>query len=82
MLRAGSVSQNQWNCSAYSCHQRPLDPTVAVEDPPSVDQVRRPKGRKDSFTKDLEKENPRLNRLVADQRLDIQILKDIAKGVF
>ena len=29
--------------------------------------------------KDLEKENARLKRLVADQQLDIQILKEIAK---
>jgi transposase-like protein len=32
--------------------------------------------------KDLEKENTRLKRLVADQQLDIQILKEIAKGEF
>ena len=32
--------------------------------------------------KDLEKENARLKRLVADQQLDIQILKEIAKGEF
>ncbi len=32
--------------------------------------------------KDLEKENARLKRLVADQKLDIQILKEIAKGEF
>ena len=31
---------------------------------------------------DLEKKNARLKRLVADQQLDIQILKDIAKGEF
>jgi hypothetical protein len=30
--------------------------------------------------KDLEKENARLKRLVADQQLDIQTLKEIAKG--
>ena len=30
--------------------------------------------------KDLEKENARLKRLVADQQLDIQILKEVAKG--
>ena len=30
--------------------------------------------------KDLEKKNARLKRLVADQQLDIQILKYIAKG--
>jgi putative transposase len=29
--------------------------------------------------KDLEKENARLKRLVADQQLDIQILKEVAK---
>ncbi len=38
------------------------------------DAVKRPK--------DLEKENARLKRLVADQQLDIQILKEIAKGEF
>jgi putative transposase len=32
--------------------------------------------------KELEKENGRLKRLVADQRLDIQILKEIAKDEF
>jgi len=32
--------------------------------------------------KDLEKENARLKCLVADQQLDIQILKEIAKGAF
>ena len=32
--------------------------------------------------KDLGKENARLKRLVADQQLDIQILKEIAKGEF
>ena len=32
--------------------------------------------------KDLEKENARLKRLVADQQLDIQILKEVAKGEF
>jgi putative transposase len=32
--------------------------------------------------KDLEEENARLQRLVADQQLDIQILKKIAKGEF
>ena len=39
-----------------------------------VDQAKR--------LKDLEKENARLKRLVADQQLDIQILKEIAKGEF
>jgi hypothetical protein len=32
--------------------------------------------------KDLENENARLKRLVADQQLDIQILKEITKGEF
>ena len=32
--------------------------------------------------KELEKENARLKRLVADEQLDIQILKEIAKGDF
>jgi hypothetical protein len=32
--------------------------------------------------KELEKENSRLKRLVADQALDIQILKEVAKGNF
>ena len=32
--------------------------------------------------KELERENGRLKRLVADQALDIQILKDVAKGEF
>lgn len=32
--------------------------------------------------KDPEKESARLKRLVADQRLDIQILKEIAEGEF
>ena len=32
--------------------------------------------------KDLEKETARLKRLVADQLLDIQILKEVAKGEF
>ena len=32
--------------------------------------------------KELEKENTRLKRLVADQALDIQILKEVAKGNF
>ncbi len=32
--------------------------------------------------KELEKENARLKRLVADQLLDIQILKEVAKGEF
>jgi transposase-like protein len=31
---------------------------------------------------ELEKENSRLKRLVADQQLDIQILKEVAKGEF
>jgi len=32
--------------------------------------------------KELEKENSRLKRLVADQALDIQILKEVARGNF
>ena len=32
--------------------------------------------------KDLEKENQRLKKLVADQALDIQILKEVQKGNF
>ena len=32
--------------------------------------------------KELERENGRLKRLVADQALDIQILKKVAKGEF
>jgi transposase-like protein len=32
--------------------------------------------------KELQKENGRLKRLVADQALDIQILKEVAKGNF
>ena len=32
--------------------------------------------------KELEKENARLKRLVADQQLDLQILKEVAKGEF
>jgi len=32
--------------------------------------------------KELEKENGRLKKLVADQALDIQILKEVAKGNF
>jgi len=32
--------------------------------------------------KDLEKENTRLKRIVADQALDIAILKDVASGKF
>ena len=32
--------------------------------------------------KDLEKENTRLKRLVADQALDISVLKDFASGNF
>ena len=32
--------------------------------------------------KDLEKENARLKRLVADQSLDLQILKEVAEGNF
>ena len=32
--------------------------------------------------KELERENGRLKRLVADQALDIQILKEVAKGEF
>ena len=32
--------------------------------------------------KELEKENARLKRLVAEQQLDIQILKEVAKGEF
>jgi hypothetical protein len=32
--------------------------------------------------KELEKENARLKRLVADQQLDIQILKEVAKREF
>lgn len=32
--------------------------------------------------KELEKENAQLKRLVADQLLDIQILKEVAKGEF
>ena len=39
-----------------------------------VDQVR--------HLKDLERENARLKKLVADQALDIQILKEVAKGNF
>ena len=31
---------------------------------------------------ELERENSRLKRLVADQALDIQILKEVAKGEF
>ena len=32
--------------------------------------------------KELEKENARLKRIVADQALDIQILKEVSKGNF
>ena len=32
--------------------------------------------------KELERDNGRLKRLVADQALDIQILKEVAKGEF
>jgi len=32
--------------------------------------------------KELEKENSRLKRIVADQTLDIDMLKEIAKGKF
>ena len=32
--------------------------------------------------KELERENSQLKRLVADQALDIQILKEVAKGEF
>jgi putative transposase len=32
--------------------------------------------------KDLEKENPRLKKLVADQALDISILKEVNRGNF
>ena len=32
--------------------------------------------------KDLEKENNQLKKLVADQALDIQILKEVSKGKF
>ena len=32
--------------------------------------------------KDLEKENARLKRLVAEKELDILILKEVAKGEF
>jgi len=32
--------------------------------------------------KDLEKENERLKKLVADQALDIQILKEVGRGNF
>ncbi len=39
-----------------------------------VDQAKR--------LKDLEKENGRLKKLVADQALDIAILKDVASGNF
>jgi putative transposase len=39
-----------------------------------VDQAKR--------LKDLEKENQRLKKLVADQALDIQILKEVQKGNF
>jgi len=39
-----------------------------------VDQARR--------LKDLEKENARLKRLVADKELDIAILKEVAEGKF
>jgi hypothetical protein len=34
------------------------------------------------WLKDLEKENARPKHLVADQQLDIQILKDVAQGEF
>jgi transposase-like protein len=39
-----------------------------------VDQAKR--------LKDLEKENTRLKRIVADQALDMAILKDVASGKF
>ena len=39
-----------------------------------VDQAKR--------LKELEKENLRLKRIVADQALDMAILKDVAKGNF
>ena len=32
--------------------------------------------------KDLEKENARLKRIVADQALDMALLKDVAEGNF
>jgi len=34
------------------------------------------------YLKELEKENQRLKRLVADQALDIQILKEVNRGNF
>lgn len=40
----------------------------------SIDQVKR--------LKELEQENYRLKRLVADQAIDISILKEVAKGNF
>ena len=39
-----------------------------------IDQVKK--------LKDLEKENARLKKLVADQALDLSILKEVAKGNF
>lgn len=40
------------------------------------------KGEEMKRLKELEKENAQLKRLVADQALDIRVLKDIAEGNF
>ena len=43
-------------------------------------RIHRP--RRGKRLKELERENGWLKRLVADQALDIQILKEVAKGEF
>ena len=49
-------------------------PIFEADELAAVDAVKR--------LKELERENGRLKRLVADQALDIQILKEVAKGEF
>ena len=50
---------------------------LAVDDVPLEEAVRRPPSQRCERLKALEDDNRRLKRLVADQALSLQILKDV-----
>jgi hypothetical protein len=47
-----------------------------------AERIRWPQGRSSQALKELEHENQRLRRVVADQTIDISILKVAARGNF
>ena len=49
---------------------------------PLAEPVRRHEGRRRQALKELERENQRLKQIVADQALDIDMLKELNRGNF